>query len=106
MHKYGLQVGLIISGVQAAAAVAPPGFKLHYDFNHGRTLASCLSLLRELQEEHPIVGFIEDPVKYEDLEAWCAIRRQFSIPIVMVRFSFWRLFLRPLTKVSYPFRIN
>ena len=48
--------------IRAARAVAPPGFKLHLDFNHNRTLASVLPLLQELQEEHrDLVGFIEDP---------------------------------------------
>ena len=39
-----------------------------------------LPLLQELQEEHrDLVGFIEDPVVYEDLESWCAIRSQFIV---------------------------
>lgn len=72
-----------IAQVKAAEACElPPGFKLHLDFNHNRTLASVLPLLRELQQEHPIVGFIEDPVQSSDLESWCAIRDQFSIPII------------------------
>lgn len=74
----------VLEQIRAARAVAPPGFKLHLDFNHNRTLASVLPLLQELQEEHrDLVGFIEDPVVYEDLESWCAIRSQFTIPIVM-----------------------
>ena len=61
-----------IAQVKAAEACElPPGFKLHLDFNHNRTLASVLPLLRELQQEHPIVGFIEDPVQSSDLESWC-----------------------------------
>jgi galactonate dehydratase len=72
-----------IQQVKAAEACdLPPGFRLHLDFNHNRTLASLLPLLRELEEEHPIVGFIEDPVVSNDLEAWCAIRAQCSIPII------------------------
>lgn len=74
----------VLEQLGAARAVAPPGFKLHLDFNHNRTLASVLPLLQELQEEHSdLVGFIEDPVLYEDLESWCSIRSRFTIPIVM-----------------------
>lgn len=72
-----------IEQVKAAEACdLPPGFKLHLDFNHNRTLASVLPLLRELDQEHPIVGFIEDPVQSSDLESWCAIREACSIPII------------------------
>ena len=58
----------------SAAASSLPGFptslkraarsKIHYDFNHNRTLSSVLPLLQQLQDNHAgIVGFIEDPVR-------------------------------------------
>lgn len=73
----------IVAQTQAAEEVAPPGFKIHYDFNHNRTLASVVPLLKQLQENHPIVGWIEDPIISADLEGWASIKRDFKIPIIM-----------------------
>ena len=46
--------------------MAPPGFKLHWDFNHNRTLATVLPIINELERNHPIVGFIEDPLPWTE----------------------------------------
>ena len=71
----------VLEQTLAAEAVAPPGFRLHYDFNRSRTLASALPLVRQL-EAHPVVGFIEDPFPKADRDAWCRLREQSHIPLI------------------------
>ena len=68
---------------EAAADVAPDGFRLHYDFNGaGRTLGVLKPLVAEMERRHPIVGFIEDPLPRTDIEGWRRLRDQTAIPIV------------------------
>ena len=66
----------------AAEEVAPEGFKLHYDFNASHTVAGALPLIREM-EKHPIVGFIEDPLPWRDIDGWRMLRRRTHIPFIM-----------------------
>ena len=73
----------VIKQTRAAEAVAPPGFKLHWDFNHNRTLGAVLPIINELERNHPIVGFIEDPLRWEDIDGWCRLREKMCIPLVM-----------------------
>ena len=67
---------------RAVEAVAPPGFKMQYDFNSSRSLADLLRLVQEL-ERSPVVGFIEDPLRWRDIEGWRRLREKTSIPLVM-----------------------
>ncbi len=72
-----------IEQARAAAEVAPEGFKVHFDFNGGgRTLGAVLPLVAELERNHPIVGFIEDPLPRTDIDSWRRLREQTTIPIV------------------------
>lgn len=71
----------ILEQTQAAEAIAPLDFRLHYDLNGNRTLATALRLLRQL-EAHPIVGYIEDPFPKADRDAWCRLRAQSHIPLI------------------------
>jgi L-alanine-DL-glutamate epimerase-like enolase superfamily enzyme len=71
----------VLEQTEAAAAVAPPGFRLHFDLNRSRTLAAALRLVRQL-EAHPIVGYIEDPFPKQDRESWCRLRDQSHIPLL------------------------
>ena len=75
----------VLEQTRAAEEVAPEGFKIHYDFNGSRTLAALLPLVSELEKNHPIVGFIEDPLVRTDLDGWRMLREQTQIPIVMHR---------------------
>ena len=52
------------------------------DFNHNRTLGAVLPVVTEL-ERHPIVAYIEDPLKYDDIDGWRRLREQTRIPLVM-----------------------
>ena len=72
----------VIEQTQAAQKVAPPDFKIHYDFNSNRTLAAVLPIIREL-EQYPVVGYIEDPMTAHDLDGWRRLREQTRLPIIM-----------------------
>ena len=71
----------VLEQTEAAEAVAPSGFLLHYDLNRNRTLASALRLVRQF-EAHPIVGYIEDPFPRQDHESWRRLREQSHIPLL------------------------
>ena len=73
----------VIEQTKAAEEVAPEGFKIHWDFNSNRSVASMLPLVAELERNHPIVGYVEDPIIRSDIEGWRTIRDQSKIPIVM-----------------------
>ena len=73
----------VFEQTKAAEAVAPEGFRIHYDFNHNRSLGAVLPIVAELERNHPIVGWIEDPILKGDVEGWAAIRRKSRIPIIM-----------------------
>ena len=72
----------VIEQTRAAEEVAPPGFRLHWDLNRTRTLGVVLPIVEELQQ-HSIVGFIEDPLPWDDLDGWRSLRSRTSIPLVM-----------------------
>ena len=72
----------VIEQTRAAEEVAPPGFRLHWDFNHTRTPGVVLPIVEELRH-HPIVGFIEDPLPWDDLDGWRSLRSRTRIPLVM-----------------------
>ena len=73
----------VMEQTRVVEEIAPPGFRLHYDFNGNRTLAAVLPTIRALEEHHPIVGFIEDPLVRRDLDSWQRLRAQTRIPLVM-----------------------
>jgi len=73
----------VFEQTRLAAEVAPDGFRLHYDFNHNRSLGAVLPIIAELERNHPIVGFIEDPLVRDDIEGWRQIRSQTRLPIIM-----------------------
>ncbi|MBM3934816.1 MAG: hypothetical protein FJ319_11050 [SAR202 cluster bacterium] len=69
---------------QAAADVAPRGFKVHFDFNGSdRSLGTTISVVAELEKKHPIVGFIEDPLSLTALGDWVTLRQRTTIPLIM-----------------------
>ena len=67
---------------RAVEDVAPLGFKMHYDFNHNRPAAAVLRLIQEL-EKSPVVGFLEDPLKWQDIDGWRRLREKTFLPILM-----------------------
>ncbi|MBT4612564.1 MAG: hypothetical protein HOC05_21140 [Gemmatimonadetes bacterium] len=71
----------VLEQTRAAEAIAPAHFRLHFDLNGNRTLATALQLVRHF-ENHPIVGFIEDPFPKPDRDSWCRLRSQSYIPLL------------------------
>ena len=67
---------------RAVEEVAPVGFKMHYDFNHNRVSADVLRLVQEL-EKSPVVGYLEDPMVWRDIDGWRRLREKTFIPLVM-----------------------
>jgi L-alanine-DL-glutamate epimerase-like enolase superfamily enzyme len=67
---------------QAVEEVAPPGFRMHYDFNHNRPLTSVLRILHKL-EDSEVVGMIEDPLVLSDIHGWQLLRQKTSFPLLM-----------------------
>lgn len=72
----------IIEQTRAAQEVAPPGFKVHWDLNHNRPSTAVLRIVDEL-EKYSVVGFLEDPLFWYDIEGWRMLRAQTSLPILM-----------------------
>jgi L-alanine-DL-glutamate epimerase-like enolase superfamily enzyme len=73
----------VIEQTRLAAETAPPGFKIHWDFNGNRTLAAVLPIVKELEKNHPVVGYIEDPLAKSDFDGWRRLREQTQLPIIM-----------------------
>ena len=73
----------VMEQTRLAEEVAPEGFKIHYDFNANRSLAAVLPIIQELERNHPIVGYIEDPLVKNDIDSWRRLREQTRLPIIM-----------------------
>lgn|GEM_PF-6720907 len=74
----------IFEWTKAIEEVAPPGFRVHYDFTgrRGRRLGAVLPIVARLERDHPIVQWIEDPFDTADIESWRELRRRTQLPIV------------------------
>jgi L-alanine-DL-glutamate epimerase-like enolase superfamily enzyme len=71
-----------IDQTAAMQEAAPPGFKVHYDFNADSNVEAVYPVLREL-ERFPIAGRIEDPINAIDREGYKFLRQKCRIPIVV-----------------------
>ena len=74
----------VIDQTEAMQAVAPPGFRVHYDFTGGGTDDHMVDLLTRLQE-YPIAGCFEDAIDERDIEASIELRQRIRLPIVRHR---------------------
>ena len=70
----------IVAQTEALQAMAPPGFKIHYDLTFDSTVEHILNLGRQL-EKYPIAGAFEDPLRNEDFEGYRELRSRSRIPI-------------------------
>ena len=75
----------VFAQTEAMQAVAPPGFKLHYDFTMHGTDDHMPELLDGLAE-YPIAGCFEDPLPGEDIEGYIDLRKRAKKPIVLHHF--------------------
>ncbi len=72
----------VIEQTRAVEEVAPAGFKMHYDFNHNRTSTSVMRLVDEIEKSW-VVGVLEDPLVWRDVDGWRRLREKTSLPLLM-----------------------
>ncbi|MBM3803046.1 MAG: hypothetical protein FJW26_12155 [Acidimicrobiia bacterium] len=72
----------VIEQLEAMQAVAPEGFKIHFDFTMGGTDDHVPDLLEKLAS-YRIVGCFEDPLNEKDLPAYIEMRQRSRLPIVL-----------------------
>lgn len=72
----------VIEQTRAAEEVAPDGFKIHFDFNHNRTEAATLRIIDEI-ERSSVVGILEDPIRWQNIDGWRRLRQRTSLPLLM-----------------------
>ena len=71
----------VVDQTAAMQEVAPPGFKIHYDFNANSTFEAIAPVIRKL-ERFSVAGRIEDPIVASDPDGWLKIREMSSLPIL------------------------
>ena len=72
----------VIDQTEAMQAVAPPGFKVHYDFTMHGTDDHMIELLHKLAR-YPIAGCFEDVLPAQDLPGYIELRKRSPLPVVL-----------------------
>lgn len=72
----------VVDQTTAMQDVAPPGFRVHYDFNGNSTYEKIRPLIKKL-EKFPIVGRIEDPIVTTDRFGWRRLRAETKLPLLV-----------------------
>ena len=81
--KYHLgEVQNVIDQTEAMQEVAPPGFKIHYDFNANSEYYTMRPILAEL-ERFPVAGRFEDVVRATDEDGYRMLREACTLPIIV-----------------------
>jgi L-alanine-DL-glutamate epimerase-like enolase superfamily enzyme len=81
--KYHVDVFQNVTDQTAAMQkVAPPGFKVHYDFNANSDFEAVYPVLKEL-EKFPVAGRIEDPLPNIDHEGYRILREKCRLSILV-----------------------
>jgi L-alanine-DL-glutamate epimerase-like enolase superfamily enzyme len=87
----------VFDQTEAMQAVAPAGFRVHYDFTMHGTQDHMPELLERLSQ-YRIAGCFEDPLPGEDLQGYAELRRRIFLPIVLHHFpsrATYEVFQRP-----------
>ena len=74
----------VVDQTEAIQRVAPPGFRLQYDFNGDQSLGTVMPILKEL-EKFPVAGRVEDPISSSqpaDRDDWRLLREAIRLPIL------------------------
>jgi len=71
----------IFDQTEAMQAVAPDGFKIHYDFNGNSNIKAIMPVVKRL-EKYRIAGRVEDPISANDPNGWRKIRQATNLPIL------------------------
>lgn len=73
----------VVEQAHAMQAVAPPDFRIEFDFNGSlMNVEKALPILREL-EKIPIVKGIEEPIFAYDVEGWRRLHEEIRIPFYL-----------------------
>jgi hypothetical protein len=73
----------VVAQARAIQEVAPPDFRVEFDFNGALvSVEQALPVLRRL-EEIPVVKGVEEPIFAYDLEGWRRLHRQVRIPFYL-----------------------
>ena len=72
----------VIDQLEAMQAVAPEGFKIHFDFTMGGTGDHMPELLEKMAQ-YPITGCFEDPLEPKDIDGYVDLRKRAKVPIVL-----------------------
>ena len=75
------EVQNVLDQTAAMQRVAPPGFKIHFDFNANASFAAVAPIVKKLAQ-FPIAGRIEDPLVASDPDGWGKLREMTALPIV------------------------
>lgn len=76
------EVQNVIHQTEAMQRVAPPGFKIHYDFNANSDHYIMRPILAAL-ERFPIAGRFEDVVPASDRDGYRILKEQCALPIIL-----------------------
>ena len=72
----------IMRQMEAMQAVAPEGFKVHFDFTQGGTNDHMVDLLNKIAQ-FPVAGCFEDPLPKNDIQGYIELRKRTRLPIVL-----------------------
>ncbi len=73
----------VVEQSAAIQEVAPPDFRVEYDFNGSLVnVERALPILREL-EKYPVVKGVEEPIFAYDIEGWQRLHREIRIPFYL-----------------------
>ncbi len=76
------EVQNVLAQAAAMQAVAPVGFKVHFDFNAAQDCYTMGALLGQL-EQMPIAGRFEDILPATDVEGYRLLRRRLRLPVIV-----------------------
>ena len=72
----------VVDQTAAMQRVAPPGFRVHYDFNANSHYEAVFPVLKEL-ERFPVAARVEDPILPEDHDGYRRLLRECSLSILL-----------------------
>ena len=72
----------VVDQTEAMQKVAPPGFKIHYDFNANSNFEAVYPVIKEL-ERFPIASRVEDPILAADHDGYRLLRRKSRLSILL-----------------------
>ena len=72
----------VIDQTEAMQAVAPEGFRIHYDFTMHGTDDHMFALLEKLAQ-YPIAGCFEDVLPAQDVPGYIELRKRSRLPVVL-----------------------